>query len=390
VRIALISMTADAAANVRLAGHSVAWHQIQAAMSLACERIICLADRPGPELAAVQREAERRGATFHAVAHHRALSGLVRAADTLLVFAPGVLPNREWLAQAFGARAGVAVLPAEGAVEQGFERIDRDRAWAGVFATRGDAVEALGVLAPDADPVAGLLRIALQRGAVAIEVPEKWLGDGRWALVATSAAAEQYQAAWYERHAPTPKFDRPGAALAHRAARMLVGRTAKPEGVTTGLAAGGILASVAGAAAGYLGHTAGAAALLLAASGLFAVGAALGRLSRAGTGERPRHWLGEARDILLDLSLIAIASSPGAFEGWSTAFAAMVLVAVIRLAGEPEAPRAFRPFSDRSLVFALVTVGALAGFFAQTIAMVVALGLALRLFPFAKKQLTQA
>ena len=390
MRIALISMVAENPAEVRLAGHPLAWHQLQAAITLACERIICLADRPGPDLAAVQREAERRGASFHAVTHHRALSGLVRAADTLLVFAPGVLPDGDWLARTFGARAGVAVFPAETAVEQGFERIDRDRAWAGVLATRGDAVEALGALAPDADPIAGLLRIALQRGATAIEVPAKWLGHGRWALVATAAGAEQYQAAWYERHVPAASFDQPGAALADRAAKMLVGRIVNPDRVAAGFAAGGIVTAVAGGVAGYLGQTAGGVTALLVASVLFAVGSALARLSRAGTGERSRRWPAEVRDALLDLSLVVVASSPGVFEGWGTAFAATVLVAVIRLAAETGAPRPFRPFADRTLVLALLAMASFGGFFAQSLALVSVLGLAIRLFRLEKKQLTQA
>ncbi len=389
MRIALISMTGEGDGELRLAGRSIALHQLQVAVALACERVICLADRPGPELAALQREAERRGATFHAVTHHRALSGLVRAADTLLVIAPGVLPDRDWLAQAFGARAGVAVLPAESAVELGFERIDRERAWAGVLATRGDAVEALGVLPPDADPIAGLLRVALQRGGMTIEVPEKWLADGRWALIASPAAAEQHQSAWYTRHVPAPSFERPGAALAYRLARRLLGRVGSAERVTTGLLAGGSIAAAAGVAAGYLGYTAGGVATLFGASIVMAVGSALRRLSRAGTGERPRAWPVEARRAMLDLALVAVASSPSAFEGWSTVFAALVLVAVVRLAHEAGSPRPFRPFSDRSLILAMLALGAFAGMFPQTLALLALVGLALRVFPIGKKGLTQ-
>jgi hypothetical protein len=282
------------------------------------------------------------------------------------------------------------VLPAEGAVELGFERIDRDLAWAGVLATRGDAVEALGVLPPDADPIAGLLRVALQRGGTAIEVPEKWLADGRWALIASPAAAEQHQSAWYSRHVPAPSFDRPGAALAYRLARRLLGHVGSAERFTTGLLAGGSIAAAAGAVAGYLGYTAGGVATLFGASIVMAVGSALGRLCRAGTGERPRAWPVEARRALLDLSLVAVASSPSAFEGWTTAFAVLVVVAVVRLAHETGAPRPFRPFSDRTLVLAVLSVGAFGGIFPQTLALLALAGLALRLFPIGKKQLTQA
>lgn len=389
MRIALISMAGDGAGDVRLAGQPIAWHQLQAAIALACERILCLADRPGPDLALLQHEAERRGASFHAIAHHRALSGLVRAADTLVVFAPGVLPDRDWLAQTFGARAGVAVLPADGAVERGFERIDRERAWAGVLATRGDAVEALGSLAPDADPIAGLLRVALQRGAGGVAVPDKWLDDDRWALVASPAAAERYQADWYRRHLPPPSLDRPGATMAHTLARHLAGRVSNAASTTRGLAAAGVIVAAFSAAAGYLGHTAAGLIGLALASGTLAVAGGLNRLSRAGTGEVARAWPGEARRGLLDVALLAVAVSPSAFGGWTTAFAALVLIAAIRLANEPGAPRVMRPLSDRTAVFLLLAVAAAAGVFAQATALAAVLALAARLFWPSSKELTR-
>lgn len=389
MRIALISMMNDRAGEVRLAGHPLAWHQLQAAIALACERIICLAEAPGPELAALQRDAERRGLSFHAVTHHRALSGLVSAGDTLVAFAPGVLADREWLAQAFGARAGVAVLPAEGAIEQGFERIDRERAWAGVLSTRGDAVEALAVLPPDADPIAGLLRVALQRGAGAVNVPDKWLDDGRWALVRSQSKAEQYQTAWYLRHVPSPTLDRPASALAHRVARSLIDRMRNAASGALGILAAGSVVAIGSAAAGYLGHTAAGIAGMTAAAALMAIGNALAQLARAGSGDKERRWWGEARRALLDLALVAIAASPSEFEGWSAAFAALVLIAVIRIGSEERAPRTLHPFSDRTLVFAVLTLAAVGGAFGLGMAGLGLLGLALRLFWPRASQLTR-
>jgi hypothetical protein len=380
LRIALISMAGEGAGDVRLAGHPVAWHQLQAALALACERIICLVDGPGPALAALQHDAERAGLSFHAVAHHRGLSGLVHAGDTLVAFAPGVLADREWLAQAFGARAGVAVLPAEGAVEQGFERIDRDRAWAGVLATRGDAVEALGALPPDADAIGGLLRVALQRGATGIAVPEKWLDDGRWALVASQASAERYQQGWYARHVPPPGLIQPGRAAAYRLARALVDRARDARQTALALLSGGVVVAVASAIGGYLGYTVLALTGLTASAILTATGTAVARFAGAGSSERARAWPGEARRALLDVSLVALAASPSAFEGWTAAFAALVLVAVMRLAEEPGAPRPLRPLGDRSVVFAALAASAIASFLPPAMALLGIAGLALQLF----------
>lgn len=368
------------AGEVRLAGHPIAWHQLQAAIALACERIVCLADAPGPALAALQRDAEKRGTSFHTVTHHRALSGLVSAADTLLVFAPGVMPDREWLAQAFGARAGVAVLPAEGAIELGYERIDRDRAWAGVLATRGDAVESLAVLAPDADPIGGLLRIALQRGASSIPVPDKWVEDGQWALVVSPAAANRYQADWYARRVPPPSPDRPGEAAAYRLARRLLDRGGDGSGLPAWLAGGGALVAAGSAIAGYLGWTFAGLTGLAVASMILATAATLCMFAKAGSGETQPKWHVEAHRALLDLSLVAIAFSPVAFAGWGTAFAAAVMVAVMRLTEEDGIPRALRPFADRPLVFSLLAAAAAAGIVAPAMAALALAGLALRLF----------
>ncbi len=380
MRIALISMAGDGASEVRLAGHPMAWHQLQAVLALACERAVCLADAPGPALATLQHEAERAGLSFHAVTHHRALSGLVHAGDTLVAFAPGVLPDREWLAQAFGARAGVAVLPAEGAIEQGFERIDRERAWAGVLATRGDAVEALAALPPDADAIGGLLRVALQRGVTAISVPEKWLDDGRWALVGSQASAERYQQGWYARHVPPPALVQPGRAGAYRLARTLVDRARNARQVALGLLSGGAAVAVASAVGGYLGHTALALAGLTLSAMLSATGTTVTRLASAGSGERTRTWPGEARRALLDLSLVAIAASPSAFEGWTAGFAALVLVTVMRLADDPAAPKPLRPLADRGVVFAVLTAAAIANVLPPVMAVLGLVGLALQLF----------
>lgn len=392
MRVALMAMTGEGGSPVRLGGRSVPWHQLQAALALGCERIVCIADAPGGELAALQRETEDRGAKFSAIASPRALSGLVSAADTLFAFAPGVFPDREWLTQALGARAGVAALPADTAVERGFERIDRDRAWAGVLSTRGDAVETLGALPPDADPIAGLLRVALQRGARCIDVPDRWLDDGRWALLADETAAKRIEAEWQSRHVPAPSLDRPGEAAAHHVARGLLGRLAGEARAPTAISATGTLLALGGGTAGYLGYTVAGMALLVLGAFALQVGDRLARLARAGsateTGSKGR-W-STIRDAIVDISLVAIASSPLEFSGWTAPFAALTTIAAVRLAREDGVPRPVRPFGDRTLALGALLAAAAGGGFVPGMAAFTVAALAARIFWPRKAELTRA
>jgi hypothetical protein len=113
---------------------------------------------------------------------------------------------------------------------------------------------------------------------------------------------------------------------------------------------------------------------------LSATGASVARLAGAGSGEPTRTWPEVARRALLDLSLAALAASPSAFEGWTTGFAALVLVAVMRLGDEPSAPRPLRPLADRGVLFAALTAAALGGILPPTMAILGLAGLALQLF----------
>ncbi len=380
MRVALMALMQDGAAAVRLGGKPVAWHQLQAALKLGCERVVCLAESPGPELSALQREAEARDAKFSAITHSRALSGHVSAADTLFVFAPGVMPDREWLMQTLGARAGIAVFSADEAVERGFERIDRDRAWGGVLATRGDSVEALALLPPDADPIAGLLRVALQRGGRCVEVPEHWIDEGRWVLLGDDAEAQRLERSWLARHVPAPGIERPGEAAAHAIARVLAPRAAGRPVLAPLLSIGGTALAAAGGAMGYLGYVlAGLVALVLGALAS-KTGERLDRFDRAGSGTTSSPRLAEVRDGILDVALVAIAASPQEFAGWHAPFVGLVLVAAMRLLREQGTPRALRVLGDRVLVYLGLGVAAAFDGFVPVMAAIGLAALAGKLF----------
>lgn len=389
MRVALMALTDDQGQQVRLGGRPVAWHQVQAALALGCERVVCLSESPGSTLAAIQREVEGRGAKFSAVANSRALSGLINTADTLFVFAPGILPDSEWLAQALGARAGIACLPAAGAVERGFERIDRDRAWGGVLSTRGDAVEALSLLPADADPIAGLLRVALQRGARCVEIPALWLDDGRWALLGDPAAARRVETGWQSRYMPAPSLGWPGEYLSHKLAMLGLPRLAENPAIAPGFAVAGVALAAGGGVAGYSGMTVPGLAMIAIGALVSSFGHRLRSLARAGAGEKAGTLLPMVRDAVVDLSLVAVAASPQQFAGWHAPFAALVLVAAMRLSQEETAPRFLRPVGDRILAISVVAIAAAAGLFLPAVAGIALGGLAARIFWPASTKLTQ-
>lgn len=378
MRIALISALGDesAAGNLALmplAGRSLAWRQLDVALAMGCERVICLAEAPSPGIVQLQHAAERNGAKFSAISGGRALGGLVKAADELLVFAPGVLPDAELAADALGDRPGIVVLPAGPAVEAGFERIDRDDAWAGILLARGDIVERLAELPPDSDPVSSLLRLALQRGGRRIGLSPEIVDGGGLMLVADVDALAIAEGKWLARNVRAESWRRPGMALVDRlvrrfAPRLLSSRAAAPTAGAFGalLAAGGV------ALAGYESVTAGFALLGLAASAFVAA-----RMLRGfERGKVADTWLGGKRvgDLAIDAAVVGAAVAGSPRDPLFAGFAAAVLVLAVRLAEQVGARSRIAPAGDR---IALLIVLALAAAFGKLVPAVQTLALAI-------------
>ena len=343
------------------AGRSVLALQVDAALALGCERIVCLAESASPEIAELQRQAESANARFNAITAHRTLSGMVSANDEVLVLAPGLLIDGNWLADRFSQRPGLAVLPIEIGLEHGFERIDRDRAWGGALLVRGDAVEALTALPPDGDAVAGLLRIALQRGVRAIPVPESSLDDGRWSLVRSENHARRLEALWLGRHVPSPGFSEPGDVGGYVIARFLSGKS-RSQSWPLILSMMAILLAIGGGVAGWSGRVAGGLIALMASAALGNIAYHLYRFIRSG---KPDGWipaLPGIRNSILDIALVALSFGKQDEGQWYGVYVALVLVVAMRLSEEATAPMWARPFADRFLVISLALIATLSGF----------------------------
>jgi len=172
----------------------------------------------GPEMAELQRESERAGASFHVLTGARGLSALVSAADEVLVVADGLLPTTGDALRMIAGGQGISVQPAETGIPAGFERIDLNNAAAGLMLIPGRLVDRLMDLPPDADPASALLRIALQAGVAQRSVPGDVRHGGRWLLVRNEGEAQAAEDSWMARHTADGPLT-PGPLLARFLAR---------------------------------------------------------------------------------------------------------------------------------------------------------------------------
>lgn len=350
---------------LRLTGHSIIHHQLGCALGLGCGKVICIAAGMTSELLAAQHAAEKAGVTFQIIAGPRALSGLVKANDELLVIADGLLPDRAAAATALADRPAVLAIPADEGIAAGYERIDREYAWAGLFMVRGQAVERLTELPPEADPVAGLLRIALQSGTRIVLLPKAVLANQAWTLIRTMPEALALEKLWLDRFAPPASFAAPSLALADRAATNLIIRGSPNIAGVNILACAAALGVLAGLAGWWLHPVAG---FVVAAAAFFAArfGAAVKSIEQIGQ-VRPQgspdyiQWLIGALDVVL-IVLTAIAN--GAADRVSAVLAIITLLVLLRLGGNLSLEKWGIILKDRCL---LALTLALSAYFTQII-----------------------
>ncbi len=304
----------DPRAFLKLAGRSIIQHQLECALALGCEKIVCQAFGLSQELIELQHLTEKSGAQFQVLSGPRGLSGIVRATDELLVIADGVVPDRALAEKLLGDRPAVLVFPADEGIAAGFERIDREYAWAGLFMVRGSAVERLADLPPDADPIAGLLRIALQTSTRIASMPPGILSGREWGLVQSEPDAAEFETVWLSRHVRPAPFIAPSLAFADRTATVLMKRSnAKKFGSNAILASAAGLSAIAGLT-GWLWQPmagmalAGLAYLVVRTGGALRSIEGIGRAAHYGSG-MVASGLGVGLDVLL--VCLAGLASPG-------------------------------------------------------------------------------
>lgn len=384
-------------AELMVAGRSVLARQVDLALALGCERIVCLCDVPGAEVIACQREVEAAGFAFHAVRGHLQVPGLIRADDEVLVLLDGLViaPEvaRELALSGEKLRHSVAALDAAHPLcslyPEDFERIDGERHWAGMAVMGGSQVHDLADLPPDGEAMSLLFRLALQARIECRTVPARHLEEDRWLLAEDEEAMGRLSHRMVESGLPREGWTGPGQMLAAGIVRSL-GPLRMVRGAEIGTGAAFVLLVIALLLAGF-GY--GAASVGVAALGLFAasVGSMIARLqlhlaparfsSRlrgALTGEAPGNLALFLATIVLILALDVPLNS-------LTGFAIPVLaVGLGWLAGKSGTERAKAFWRDHPLHFVVFAAASLSGLLEEVI-ILFALGALVHLLLIARK-----
>ncbi|MHA7818417.1 MAG: hypothetical protein ACX930_02095 [Erythrobacter sp.] len=218
--------TGELRAELELGGRSVLAWQVELVRALGCERIICLCEAPGGQVLTLQKRVEAEGGAFHAIRSNIQLATLVRADDELVMLLDGLIADRataiahvDFEKRTDGAlRRSIATIPADHPLAkeypEDFERIDRDRHWAGFAVMRASHVHTIADLPPDSEPMSLLLRLGLQGRVEGQPIPPDALDNGRWTLAVDDDAIVERELALVEVSAGSAHWGGPGKALA--------------------------------------------------------------------------------------------------------------------------------------------------------------------------------
>lgn len=183
-------------AFLRVAGATLARHQLGLAIALDCQRVICIARGTTPELISLQHRAEEAGQQFHIVSAPTQLAALITAGDDVIVISEGLLADPALAVALLESGPAVLTQPVEGALSEGFERIDINNAAAGASRLPGRLVEQLHELPADCDIASSLTRIALQSGVSMREVPVASRAGVNWKMIRSESEALGVESEW--------------------------------------------------------------------------------------------------------------------------------------------------------------------------------------------------
>lgn len=343
-------------------GISVLERQLDFALMQGCAVIVCVADSFTEPLRALQMKAERAGARFLCVSSLRALPGLVDTTGRLLVLQAGVVFDGAALAdilcETLGEKGeGILALSSDSGASEAFERIDRERRFAGAMVLPGSVAALAATLAEDADPVAALLRLALQAEVGAYNLHLDQAATSSLAVITSRADAQR----WQVRRAATllspADWRQPAFAMTDRAAlRLVLGD--RCDATTANAAAVALVACLIGGAA-CLAFALPAMTLFFATLALLATRfgqgiAKLRALPFAGRRTFNRARYRATLIMAVAISVVACVIAEPAARTLDVLFAAVMLLGILALYYGGAKAGNYRVFGDPALIAAVL------------------------------------
>ena len=363
-----------------LGGRNVLTWQYDLLRAFGCERIVCLCEASRPEIIELQHTAENDGVHFHAIKGSLQLVGLITADENVIMLRDGLVAEADLFNTVAQSGRLIASLPADSApardFPQDFERIDANRAWAGLAIFRGNLAERLADLPADSDTMSLLLRLALQAGVRDAPIDPHAVADGRWLLATDPNELEKRQAALITRSNEAAPWTGPGRAFANFIVQKLA-----PSGMERGPVVSGALGTTAMLAMfGAFWLEQAALGLSLGAIGSFALA-----ISRAGSrlkaslfgkpfSERKSRGLNAGRDVVTVGALALPALTP-ALNPTEVILPALA-IGLARLASLNDSSAISVFWADRTTHLLLLAVCAIFGQLPLGIAVFAALALA--------------
>lgn len=375
-------------AYLQLGGRKLIDWQLDLARDFGCQRVICIANGPSSELDGFRARVEQLGMEFHAIGGPLQLVGLVSADQDLLVLGDGVVIDREFLAESFPDRRGVAVVPASVGIDVGFERVDAENAWGGIFIARAQIAEQLAEMPADSDTISLLLRMALQAGTKLVPIDAERLEDGTLLLASTGQIIQSREKTLLDRSSQSKSWLGPGNAIA-----QLVARHMAKNWIARGPILSLVLTIAAFGAATVLilllqQYWALVVLLFASLAGSFCLALFNLKAKLLGT-ERPKYLV-LLFIYLTDISVIMSQVYPFTPNWKQRLFVIVVLLASWRLA-ELVSFEKLQPFwQDRSILLSLLIAAALLGIVPLLTQILTLVALAFCLIVVGKDKITQA
>ncbi|MCR2833749.1 hypothetical protein [Parerythrobacter lacustris] len=314
------------------------------------------------------------------------------SADRLLVLTEGIVIDPDAADMLKSGKPAIVSAPPEKAIPLGYERIDRDRAWAGAMILRGSTVERLSELSDDIDCISSLLRLGLQTGTPVVPIDPGALATQKWCMVKDSTKAQDWTRIRVERSIQPEGWWWPANALADRAARALAIAKGPPDAARWAARGATILLLAAGVLGAWFEYPVAGFCAIAAAALAGRVDGALASIRAFGCGDSKAlvAW-NNCRDGLVDFTLVvAIGLAVPSYSNLDAVFAAAMIIGLLRLASLIPGPLRVMLLEDRAVIAIMLAVAAAALLVLPAIQLLSLLVLGLILLPLVRARLTRA